>query len=111
MHWFINNKFFHYATEFEIMRTDVNGGAQYKLISDHLLTISKYSNRDNITTPIKVIPGATKLACRPPPEGFGLLVVLDIGDDMLVGVNFNIFADVMTAFRFTVPAPIETFDC
>ena len=37
--------------------------------------------------------------------------VLEIGVDVLVGVNVNIFAVMVTALRGVTPAPVEPFDC
>ena len=39
----------------------------------------------------------------------GVLINIDIG--ALVDVNTNVLADVMTAFDFSMPDPIEGFRC
>ena len=35
----------------------------------------------------------------------------DIGVDVLVGVNVNVFAGAMAAFEFVMPLPLEEFCC
>ena len=38
-------------------------------------------------------------------------VLTNIGADVLMDVNVNVFAGVMTAFRFAMPCPFEDFRC
>ena len=44
-------------------------------------------------------------------EIFGVLTNIDIGVNVLVDVNVNVFAGVMTGFEFVMPGPWEKFRC